>query len=151
MNGQTNKSTKSTSAKRRSPLSSVIGDVGESESAMNIDDRIPNSNGTSLNGDPPSMELTSDEVNFLVFRYLQEAGKIPLRIEKQTRSLLATKHRQLPHLSHLAPPFLFQKDLCIQHLRSSTKACFHGVTSAEQMCHRVHSLASYKKGFNTWE
>jgi transducin (beta)-like 1 len=87
----------------------VIGDVGESESAMNIDDRIPNSNGTSLNGDPPSMELTSDEVNFLVFRYLQEAGKISLRIEKQTRSLLATKHRQLPHLSHLAPPLFVSK------------------------------------------
>jgi len=30
-----------------------------------------------LNDECPSMQITSDEINFLVFRYLQEAGESP--------------------------------------------------------------------------
>ena len=42
----------------------------------------PNSNATQnsngLNASPPSMQITSDEINFLVYRYLQEAGAYSL-------------------------------------------------------------------------
>lgn len=58
------------SAKRRTPPpTSSIGSESN-HSFNNMSDRI-SSNGS--NG--PLMHLTSEEVNFLIFRYLQEAGK----------------------------------------------------------------------------
>lgn len=71
MNGQALINSKpSVAVKRSSP---PVG--GSKSDSLRMDDnRIP-SNGSSSNGNGPSMQLTSDEVNFLVFRYLQEAGK----------------------------------------------------------------------------
>ncbi len=74
MNGQATDKVK-LSGKRRSPPppSTASNDTN----SMTMEDRIP-SNGASSSSpgqqDGPSMELTSDEVNFLIFRYLQEAG-----------------------------------------------------------------------------
>ncbi len=71
MNGQ------ATPNKRRRPPTAITGGGSEKDSSskkkMDGDSRAGSSNGSS-SSNGPSMQLTSDEVNFLIFRYLQEAG-----------------------------------------------------------------------------
>ena len=47
-----------------------------SSSSTAMENRIgANGSSSSSNGPGPAMQITSDEVNFLIFRYLQEAGE----------------------------------------------------------------------------
>ena len=77
MNGQAKSN--NSGNKRRTPPTG-----GSSNNTSNMDSRIGNSNSNNSNSNRPSsssssngpsMQITSDEVNFLIFRYLQETGK----------------------------------------------------------------------------
>lgn len=168
------RTTSSDNTTSRSSSSAAAAAVTASSMMMEEDNQDHHSNERNRKRSKRIMHISSDEINVLVYRYLQEAGMFKLTLLHKIcvmNSLFVSWSMYLLQVSSAAclslSPFavlvissilllLLPLSLSLQGLYTlplhlHTKACWDGLIPARPMYHPELSLAFCKKDFNMWE